>query len=107
MEVVFDIDANGIVNVSAKDKATNKVQSIVIASSGGLSEEDVQRMVNDAEKYKEADSLRKSLIEAKNDADSVRDDANYIGFGDCNNRNAGDVSPAGRSCQGAQQRQSF
>ena len=107
MEVVFDIDANGIVNVSAKDKATNKLQSIVIASSGGLSEEDVQRMVNDAEKYKEADSMRKSLIEAKNDADSVSDVANYIGFGDCSNRNAGDVSPAGRSCQGVQQRQSF
>lgn len=81
MEVVFDIDANGIVNVSAKDKATNKVQSIVIASSGGLSEEDVQRMVNDAEKYKEADSKRKSLIEAKNDADSVRYPSGTSAFG--------------------------
>jgi molecular chaperone DnaK len=72
IEVVFDIDANGIVNVSAKDKATGKSQSIVIQSSGGLSEDDVARMVADAEKYKEADAKRKSLIEAKNDADSVR-----------------------------------
>jgi len=71
IEVAFDIDANGIVNVSAKDKATGKVQSIVIQSSGGLSEEDVQRMINDAEKYKESDGKRRSLIEAKNDADTL------------------------------------
>ena len=71
IEVTFDIDANGIVNVSAKDKATGKEQSIVLQSSGGLSEDEIQRMVNDAEKYKEADNQRKSLIEAQNDADSV------------------------------------
>jgi hypothetical protein len=71
-QVTFDIDANGIVNVSAKDKATGKEQSIVLQSSGGLSEEEISRMVSDAEKYREADLERKSLIEAQNDADSVR-----------------------------------
>jgi molecular chaperone DnaK len=72
IEVTFDIDANGIVNVSAKDKATGKEQSIVIQSSGGLSETEIKRMVDDAEKYRESDAKRKSLIEAKNDADTVR-----------------------------------
>mmetsp|Transcript_4005 Transcript_4005/g.12810 ORF Transcript_4005/g.12810 Transcript_4005/m.12810 type:complete len:586 (-) Transcript_4005:119-1876(-) len=71
IEVTFDIDANGIVNVSAKDKATGKQQSIVIQSSGGLSEGDIERMVREAEEYKEQDKLRKDLIEAKNDADSL------------------------------------
>lgn len=71
IEVAFDIDANGIVNVSARDKATGKEQSIVIQSSGGLSEADIERMVQEAEMNAEADQKRKQLIEAKNDADSV------------------------------------
>ncbi|KAI5078579.1 hypothetical protein GOP47_0006250 [Adiantum capillus-veneris] len=71
IEVTFDIDANGIVNVSAKDKATGKEQQITIQSSGGLSEADIQRMVKDAELYAEKDKERKNAIDAKNEADSV------------------------------------
>lgn len=71
IEVAFDIDANGIVNVSARDKATNKEQSIVIQSSGGLSDSDIERMVQEAEMNAEADQKRKELIESKNEADSV------------------------------------
>lgn len=71
IDVVFDIDANGILNVSAKDKATAKEQSIVIQSSGGLSEADIQEMVKNAESFASADKERRELIEAKNDADSL------------------------------------
>eukprot|EP00941_MAST-03F_sp_MAST-3F-sp1_P006399 g6399.t1 len=71
IEVAFDIDANGIVNVSAKDKATNREQSIVIQSSGGLSDDDIERMVREAEANAEADKNKKAGIEAKNDADQV------------------------------------
>jgi molecular chaperone DnaK len=71
VEVAFDIDANGIVNVSAKDKATNKETNIVIQSSGGLSDEEIERMTREAEENVEADKKRKELIEAKNDADSL------------------------------------
>ncbi|MCO5568658.1 hypothetical protein L7F22_022357 [Adiantum nelumboides] len=71
IEVTFDIDANGIVNVSAKDKTTGKEQQITIQSSGGLSEADIQRMVKDAELYAEKDKERKNAIDAKNEADSV------------------------------------
>ncbi|KDD77094.1 heat shock protein 70 Hsp70 [Helicosporidium sp. ATCC 50920] len=71
IEVTFDIDANGIVHVSAKDKATNKEQSITIQSSGGLSENQVQQMVNDADKFQAADKERKEGIEARNDADAL------------------------------------
>merc|ERR1711880_33161 len=71
IEVAFDIDANGIVNVSAKDKATGKEQNIVIQSSGGLSDEDIERMTREAEENVEADKRRKESIEAKNDADSL------------------------------------
>merc|ERR1711934_1288503 len=69
IEVTFDIDANGIVNVSAQDKATGKEQAITIRSSGGLSDEDINRMVDEAEGFAEADKQRKAVIEAKNDAD--------------------------------------
>merc|ERR1711871_1856002 len=71
IEVAFDIDANGIVNVSAKDKATGKEQNIVIQSSGGLSDEDIERMTREAEENVEADKRRKEAIEAKNEADSL------------------------------------
>merc|ERR1711871_550184 len=71
IEVSFDIDANGIVNVGAKDKATGKEQNIVIQSSGGLSDEDIERMTREAEENVEADKRRKEAIEAKNDADSL------------------------------------
>jgi len=71
IEVTFDIDANGIVNVGARDKATGKEQSISIQSSGGLSEDDIERMVQDAERYKDEDEKRKKVIEAKNDADTL------------------------------------
>jgi molecular chaperone DnaK len=71
IEVTFDIDANGIVNVSARDKATGKEQVITIQSSGGLSENDIQQMVKDAEQYAERDQERKQLIDARNEADST------------------------------------
>jgi molecular chaperone DnaK len=71
IEVTFDIDANGIVSVSAKDKATGKEQQIRIQASGGLSEEEIQKMVKDAEVHAEEDKKRKELIEARNHAESL------------------------------------
>ena len=71
IEVTFDIDANGVVKVSAKDKATNKEQSVKIQSSGGLSEADIEKMVKDAEANASSDKAKKELIEAKNHADSL------------------------------------
>ena len=90
IEITFDIDAgesyanfqgnsivfllvyvDGIVNVSAKDKATGKDQSMTIASSSGLSEKDIEKMVSDAEQFAETDKARRSLIEEANKADSV------------------------------------
>lgn len=71
IEVTFDIDANGIVNVSARDKATGKEQAITIHPSGGLSEADIQNMVKEAEMYSQKDQERKKLIEAKNQADNT------------------------------------
>ena len=71
IEVTFDIDANGIVSVSAKDKGTDKEQKITIQASGGLSEEDIERMVKDAEDNAEADKERRELVEAKNQAESL------------------------------------
>jgi len=71
IEVTFDIDANGIVNVSAKDKATGKEQAIKIQSSGGLKDTDIKRMVEESEKFKEADKKRREQTEAKNYAESI------------------------------------
>jgi molecular chaperone DnaK len=71
IEVTFDIDANGIVQVSAKDKATGKEQQIRIQASGGLSEADIDRMVKDAEAHAEEDKRRRELVEAKNGADAL------------------------------------
>merc|ERR1712087_985114 len=71
IEVTFDIDANGIVNVSAKDKASGKQQQIRIQSSGGLSDADIEKMVKDAEMFASADAEKKSMVEARNEADSV------------------------------------
>ena len=71
IEVTFDIDANGIVNVSAKDKGTGKEQKIQIQASGGLTDEEIERMVKDAEANKEADKKKREEIDAKNSADSL------------------------------------
>lgn len=71
IEVAFDIDANGIVNVSAKDKATGKEQSIQITSSSGLSKEDVDRLIKDAELHTEEDQRRKREVDARNNADAL------------------------------------
>ncbi|GBD42799.1 Chaperone protein DnaK [bacterium HR40] len=71
IEVTFDIDANGIVHVSAKDKATGKEQSIRIQASGGLTEEEIQRMIREAQAHAEEDRRRKTLIEARNNADAL------------------------------------
>ena len=71
IEVTFDIDANGILTVSAKDKATGKAQEIKITGSSGLSEEEIQKMIKDAEMHKEEDRKRKELVEAKNQADAL------------------------------------
>lgn len=69
IEVIFDIDANGIMNVTAKDKSTGKTQNITIRSSGGLSDSDIDRMVSEAEAAKEADEAAKKVIDIKNEAD--------------------------------------
>ncbi len=71
IEVTFDIDANGILNVSAKDKATGKEQSIVIKASSGLSEEEVERMIRDAEAHAEEDRKFQELVSARNEADNL------------------------------------
>jgi len=71
IEVSFDIDANGIVNVSAKDKATSKEQQIRIQASGGLSEADIEKMVKDAEAHADEDKKRKAAVEAKNHAEAL------------------------------------
>ena len=71
IEVTFDIDANGIVNVSAKDKATGKEQQIRIQASGGLSQADIERMVREAEQHAEEDKRRRELVETRNQADAM------------------------------------
>jgi len=71
IEVTFDIDANGIVNVSAKDKSTGKEQQIRIQASGGLSEEEIERMVKEAEENAEEDKKKRDLVDVKNQADSL------------------------------------
>lgn len=74
IEVSFDIDADGIINVSARDKASNKDASITVAGSSGLSESEIQKMVSDAEKYREQDEARKKAIETANKADQLAND---------------------------------
>jgi molecular chaperone DnaK len=71
VEVTFDIDANGIVHVTAKDKATAKEQSIRIQANGGLSDADIEKMVKDAESHAADDKKRKELVEARNQADAL------------------------------------
>lgn len=71
IEVTFDIDANGIVSVSAKDKGTGKEQKISIQASGGLSDEDIDRMIKDAEANAEADKIKRELVDARNQAESL------------------------------------
>ncbi|HAP48862.1 MAG TPA: molecular chaperone DnaK, partial [Afipia sp.] len=71
IEVTFDIDANGIVNVSAKDRASGKEQSIRIQASGGLTEADIQKMVKEAEAHADEDKRRKELVEARNQTDAA------------------------------------
>ncbi len=84
IEVTFDIDANGIVNVSAKDKGTGKEQQIRIQASGGLNDDDIDRMVKDAEQHAEEDKKRRALVDARNGADSLIHTAekNLQEFGD-------------------------
>ncbi|MGD9617728.1 MAG: molecular chaperone DnaK [Alphaproteobacteria bacterium] len=89
VEVTFDIDANGIVQVSAKDKATGKEQQIRIQASGGLSETDIDKMVKDAESHAAEDKKRRELVEAKNQADSL------IHTTERSLQEAGDKVPAG------------
>ncbi len=71
IEVTFDIDANGIVNVSAKDQATGKEQSIQITASSGLSQEEIEKLVKDAEMHAEDDKAKRELVEARNSADAL------------------------------------
>jgi len=71
IEVTFNLDANGILNVSAKDMGTGKEQAITIKSSSGLSEEEIENMIKDSEKYSEEDMKRKELVEARNNADAL------------------------------------
>jgi molecular chaperone DnaK len=71
IEVTFDIDANGIVHVSAKDRGTGKEQSMTITGGSALSKDDIDRMVRDAEQYAEEDRVRREAVEIRNQADSV------------------------------------
>ena len=71
VEVTFDIDANGIVNVSAKDKGTGKEQKIQIQASGGLSDEEINKMVKDAEANKESDKKKRESVDVRNQADTI------------------------------------
>ncbi len=71
IEVTFDIDANGVLNVSAKDKGTGKENKITISGSSGLSDEEIEKMVNEAEANKEADAKKKEVIEIRNQADAL------------------------------------
>merc|ERR1711988_1458786 len=71
IEVGFDLDANGIVNVSAVDKASGKKQSITIRSSGGLSDAEVEKMVQEAESMREADEVKKETVTSKNEAETL------------------------------------
>ncbi|MEX1099220.1 MAG: Hsp70 family protein, partial [Bacteriovoracaceae bacterium] len=71
VEVTFDIDANGIINVSANDKATGKKQDIVITSGSGLNEEEIEKMVKEAEANREADQKRREVVDARNNLDSL------------------------------------
>jgi len=71
IEVTFDIDASGIMHVSAKDKASGKVSSVTIKSSGGLTDSDIERMINEAEAQRDADAKKKEKIELKNESDSL------------------------------------
>jgi molecular chaperone DnaK len=71
IEVTFDIDANGIVNVSAKDMGTGREQSIKITASSGLTEEEIKNLIKDAELHAEEDKKRRQLVEARNQADSL------------------------------------
>merc|ERR1712226_711805 len=71
IEVSFDIDANGTVNVSAVDKSTGKKQSVTVRTSGGLSDADIERMVQEAEQMREADNKKKEGVQAKNDAETL------------------------------------
>lgn len=69
--MTYDIDANGILNVSAKDKASGKANTITIRSSGGLSDSDIDKMVKDAEAARETDRKRREVIDLKNESDSM------------------------------------
>ena len=71
IEVTFDIDANGVLNVSAKDKGTGKENKITISGSSGLSDDEIEKMVNEAEANKEADAKKKELVDAKNQAEAM------------------------------------
>merc|ERR1712203_725032 len=71
IEVSFDIDANGVVNVGAVDKSTGKKQSVTVRTSGGLSDADIERMVQEAEQMREADEKKKEGVQAKNDAETL------------------------------------
>jgi molecular chaperone DnaK len=71
IEVTFDIDANGIVNVSAKDRATGKTQNITITASSGLAKDEVEKMVREAESHSDEDKRRREEVEARNRADSL------------------------------------
>ncbi|MDR2878243.1 MAG: molecular chaperone DnaK [Chromatiales bacterium] len=93
IEVTFDIDANGILNVSAKDKATNRQQSIVIKASSGLSDDEIQRMVRDAESHAEEDRRFHELVDARNRAD------NMIHATNKSLKDLGEGAPAGERAQ--------
>lgn len=93
IEVIFDIDANGIVHVSAKDKGTGKMQTVRVTASSGLGEEEIQRMVRDAESHKEEDRIKKEIADLRNDLEGLiyTADKSYQQFKDKLNANDGRV----------------
>jgi molecular chaperone DnaK len=107
IEVSFDIDANGIVNVTATDKATGKEQKITISGSGGLSKDDVDRLVKDAQSHAAEDQARRELIDARNQADTlayqvektVNDNRGKVAVGDLSRIEAA-VAEARKAVQG-------
>ncbi|MFL5783041.1 MAG: Hsp70 family protein, partial [Bacteriovoracaceae bacterium] len=93
IEVTFDIDANGIVHVTSTDKATGKSQNIVITSGSGLTEEEIKRMVSDAEKNREADHKRREVVDARNNLDSL------VFASEKGMKDAGDKVPADKKAE--------
>jgi molecular chaperone DnaK len=103
IEVTFDIDANGIVNVSAKDRATGKSQAITITASSGLAKDEVERMVSDAQSHAEEDKARREATEARNQADTLVYTTEKTLSENRDKLSAGEVEPVEQALAGVKQ----